>query len=96
MTIHRPELTVLVGPFVPDGYVIIVEVLNVRVAIQKPKQLVDDGPKVKFFLSSPVESLYPDQIAFVFQTPTMFLYRYDPSWLLHFAGCRSSNLGIAS
>ena len=37
-----------VGPFVPDGHAVVVQVFDVGVAAQEPKQLVDDRPQVEF------------------------------------------------
>src|SRR5262245_502590 len=42
MAIDRPEVAALVGPFVPDRDAVLVEIFDVGVAGQEPKQLVDD------------------------------------------------------
>src|SRR5262245_23436856 len=42
MAIDRAEVAALVGPFVPDGDAVIVEIFDVGVASQEPEQLVDD------------------------------------------------------
>ena len=49
VAVNRAEFAVFVGPFVPDGYVIFVQIFDVGVAAQKPQQLVDDGAQVQFF-----------------------------------------------
>ena len=48
MAIDRAKVTVLVGPFVPDGDPVILEVLDVGVAGYEPKEFVDDGFEVNF------------------------------------------------
>src|SRR4029077_12588869 len=40
--IDRPEVAVLVGPFVPDRDAVLVEIFDVGIAAQEPKQLIDD------------------------------------------------------
>ena len=47
VTIDWPQVAVLVGPFVPNGHLVVVQVLDVRVAHQEPQQFVDDGTQVK-------------------------------------------------
>ena len=48
VSIHGPEVAVLIGPLVPDGHLIIVEVLDVGVAAQEPEQFVNDAAQVQF------------------------------------------------
>ena len=43
LAVDRAEVAVLVGPFVPDGDAVLVEIVDVGVAAQEPQQLVDDG-----------------------------------------------------
>src|SRR5262245_61119138 len=45
------KLAVFVGPFVPNGHPMIVEIFDVRVARQEPQELVDDRLKVQPFRS---------------------------------------------
>ena len=47
--IDGTEFAVFVGPFVPDGDAVVVEIFNVGVAAQKPQQFVGDGFPVQFF-----------------------------------------------
>ena len=44
--INTAEIAVLVRPFVPNRHAVLVEIFDVRVAAQKPEQLVDDGFEV--------------------------------------------------
>lgn len=37
------QVTIGIGPFVPDAYAVFLEILHVRVALQEPEQFVDDG-----------------------------------------------------
>src|SRR6185369_13985334 len=41
--VDRPEIAVLVGPFVPDADAVLLQVGDVGVALQEPQQFVDDG-----------------------------------------------------
>src|SRR5690606_21140615 len=41
-SVDRPEVAVRVGPLVPDGDAVLVQIANVGVAPQKPEQLVND------------------------------------------------------
>ena len=36
MTVDRAQVAILVGPFVPDGHLVIVQILDIRIALQKP------------------------------------------------------------
>ena len=47
MTIDWPQVTILVGPLIPDGHFIIMQVLDIRVTTQEPQQLMDDAAKVQ-------------------------------------------------
>ena len=49
MAIDRTKIAVLVGPFVPDGDTVVLEVLDVGVAGYEPKEFVDDGFEVNLF-----------------------------------------------
>ncbi len=57
LAVHGSEVAVAVGPFVPDGYTVVVQVLYVGVAFQKPQQLVDDGAQVQFLGGEQRETL---------------------------------------
>jgi hypothetical protein len=41
MPVHRTKVAVFIGPFVPDGHAVVVQILDVRIAVQEPQQLVD-------------------------------------------------------
>ena len=43
LAVDRTEIAVGIGPFVPDGDAVLVEIFDVGVAAQEPEQLVDDG-----------------------------------------------------
>ncbi len=47
--INAAQISVRVRPFVPDRHAVVVEPFDVRVAAQKPEQLVNDGFRVNFF-----------------------------------------------
>jgi len=47
LAVHRPELAVLVGPFVPDRDALLAQRADVGLAAQEPKQLVDDALQVQ-------------------------------------------------
>jgi hypothetical protein len=40
------QVAVLVGPFVPDRDLVVAQVLDIRVAFEKPEQLVNDRAQV--------------------------------------------------
>src|SRR5438093_6848836 len=42
-SVHRPELSLFVGPFIPDRYPAIAEVFDIGAAHQEPEQLMDDA-----------------------------------------------------
>ena len=42
LAVDRAEIAVLVGPFVPDGDAVLVEIFDVGFAAQEPEQFVDD------------------------------------------------------
>ena len=42
MAINRTQLAALIGPFVPDADAMLLQIPDVRLAGQKPQQLVDD------------------------------------------------------
>ena len=41
--VYRPEIALGVGPFVPYGYAIVLEVADIGVPLEEPEQLVEDG-----------------------------------------------------
>ena len=46
LPVDGPQVAFLVRPLVPDAYPVLFQVLDVRVAAQKPQQLVDDRAQV--------------------------------------------------
>ena len=48
MTVDRAEVAVFVRPFVPDGYAVVLEVLDVGIACDEPQELMDYGFEVDF------------------------------------------------
>jgi hypothetical protein len=49
ITIHRSQLALFVGPLIPDGHAMILQVLHVAIALQKPEQFIDDRAQVQLF-----------------------------------------------
>jgi len=47
--IYMAQLSIFIGPFIPDLYPMVVEVSCIGIAIEKPEQLMNDGFQVKFF-----------------------------------------------
>src|SRR5688500_9951509 len=47
-SINWTQITILVGPFIPDGNAVFLEVLYVGVAPQKPQQFENDGLQMAF------------------------------------------------
>jgi hypothetical protein len=46
LTVHGPEIAVSVSPLIPDGDLLIFEILNVGIAFKEPEELVYDRFKV--------------------------------------------------
>ena len=57
LAVHGSEVAVAVGPFVPDGNTVVVQILYVGVAFQEPQQLVYNGAQVQFLGGEQRESL---------------------------------------
>ena len=49
MPVNRAQVAVLIGPFVPNGDAMVLEILHVRISGDKPQELVDDRLQVHFF-----------------------------------------------
>src|SRR5690606_31025768 len=45
--VDRAEIAVLVGPFVPDRDAVAAQILDVRVACEKPQELVNDRAQMQ-------------------------------------------------
>ena len=45
--IDRAEITVGIGPFVPDRDIVLLEITDIGIAFQKPEQLMNDGSEMK-------------------------------------------------
>ena len=56
--VDTPQVSGLVGPFVPDRDLVFVEVFDVGVALEKPKEFVDDGSKVEFLGREQGETIF--------------------------------------
>ena len=48
VTINWTQIAIFIGPFVPNRNLVIVQILDVRIALQKPQQLVNDTAQVEF------------------------------------------------
>lgn len=46
--VDAAEVTILVGPVIPNGHLVVLQVFYVGVSLDEPKQFVDDGAQVKF------------------------------------------------
>ena len=47
-SINRPEIALLVRPFVPDRDAVVIEIFDIGIAGEKPEQLVGDRLEMKF------------------------------------------------
>src|SRR4029450_1928433 len=56
MTVDGPQVAPLVRPFVPDAHAVFLQILDVGIAGQKPKQFVDDRLQVQFLRGEQRES----------------------------------------
>ena len=57
MSINRPQIAVFVSPFVPNSHLVVVQVLDVCITLQKPQQFMDNRAKVKLFRRQARETL---------------------------------------
>src|SRR6185436_15715995 len=57
MAVDRPELALLVRPFVPDRDTLFLEPAHIGVAAQEPEQLVDDGFEMQLLRRDQRETL---------------------------------------
>ena len=48
MSVHGPQITVFVSPFIPDADAVFLEVVDGGVAGNEPQEFVDDGFQVDF------------------------------------------------
>ncbi len=48
-TVDAAQIAVLIGPFVPDSHLVVMEILDIRIAAQEPEQLMDDGTQMDLF-----------------------------------------------
>ena len=46
MSVHRAQISVFIGPLVPDGDAVILQVSDVGISRNKPQELVNDGFQV--------------------------------------------------
>ena len=49
IAINWSKITLVIRPLIPNPDSVILEVLDVGIALQKPKQLMDNGTQVQFF-----------------------------------------------
>ena len=55
--VDAPEITLCIGPFVPDGDAVLLEPADVGVAAQEPEEFVDDRFEMDFFGGEQREAL---------------------------------------
>ena len=58
MAVNRAQIAFFVGPFVPDGDAVVLEVADVGVAGDEPEEFVNDGFQVHFLGGQKGESLF--------------------------------------
>ena len=57
VAIDRPQVSVFVGPLIPDGDAVVLEILHVGIAGDEPQEFVDDGFQVDFLGGEEGEAL---------------------------------------
>jgi hypothetical protein len=57
VTVDMPQISILIGPFIPDAYPVLLQVFYVCIAFQEPEQFVDNGFQMKFLGSQTREAL---------------------------------------
>ena len=49
LAIHWTQIAVLVGPFIPNGNLVLLQIRDIGVAVEKPEQFIDDRAQVELF-----------------------------------------------
>ena len=57
VTVDGTQIAVLVGPFVPDADLVVVQILDIGVAAEEPQQFVDDTLQMEFLGGQQGESV---------------------------------------
>ena len=57
VAVNRPEVTVGIGPFIPYGHIVVVEVFYVGVSGDEPQEFIYNGLQVHFLGRQEGESL---------------------------------------
>ena len=57
IAVDMSQVTVFVGPFVPDAHAVVLQVFGVRVTFQEPQEFVYDGFQVQLFGSEAGETV---------------------------------------
>ena len=57
MTINWPQVAIFVGPFVPDGHLVVVQILDIRIALEEPQKFMDNRAKMKLLCRQARETL---------------------------------------
>ena len=45
-TVDAAQIAIGIGPFIPNGHLVFVEILDIRIAAQEPEQFMDDGTQM--------------------------------------------------
>ena len=57
VTINRTQVAIFVSPFIPNGHLVVMQILDVRIALQEPQQFMDNRAQMKLFRGQARESL---------------------------------------
>jgi len=49
VAVDGPQVSVFIGPLVPNGDVILMKIFHIGIPVKKPQQLMDDGPHMALF-----------------------------------------------
>jgi len=47
--VDTAQVTIGIGPFIPDSHLVFVEILDIRITAQEPEQFMDDGTQMDLF-----------------------------------------------
>ena len=57
MTVDRSQVSVRIGPFVPDGHLMVMQVFDIGIPLDKPQQFVYNRAQMDFLRSQKGETL---------------------------------------
>lgn len=88
MPIDGAQIAVFIGPFIPDGHTVVLQILDIRITGNEPQQLIYDGLEVNLLVVSsgnpsdrskriwyPNTLCVPTPVRSCFTTPSFLIWR---------------------